>query len=62
MPLNESAKLKVTSVYALTKLNNEKYIIKSSKDENFLYFILRFFNPIGINPNLHGYNDLKKMT
>ena len=60
MPLNESAKLKVTSVYALTKLNNEKYITRSSKDGNFLYFILRFFNPIGINPNLHGYNDLKK--
>ena len=60
MPLNEFAKLKVTSVYALTKLNNEKYITQSSKDGNFLYFILRFFNPIGINPNLHGYNDLKK--
>jgi UDP-glucose 4-epimerase len=60
MPLNEMAKCKASSPYGLTKLNNEKYIVKSFKDNKFLYFILRIFNPIGVNPNLYAYNDLKK--
>ena len=60
MPLNETAKCKPTSTYALTKLNNEKYITKSLKGVKLPYVILRFFNPIGVNPILFQHNDLKK--
>lgn len=61
MPLLEDSNFKITSPYASTKLNSEKYIINSfKKDNHSLYFIIRFFNPLGANKKLTQHNDLNK--
>lgn len=59
VPFKESSKLKALSVYSKTKLINELDIIKFSKKNNINYYILRFFNPIGINKKhfIFNYNN-----
>lgn len=59
MPLKEKSKLKSISVYSDTKRKNEKQILNFKKKNGQInYFILRFFNPIGLNKKLILFNEL----